>query len=78
MVHYLMTLRNANMSVEITLYVGLYRSELITLSLSLSLSLSLCVCSGRFTGQAGAYDNYFHAGQVYLAFTAATNILPDN
>ena len=64
------------MSVEITLYVGLYRSELITLSLSLSLSLSLC--AGRCTGQAGAYDNYFHAGQVYLAFTAATNILPDN
>ena len=60
------------MSVEITLYVGLYRSELITLSLSLSL------CAGRCTGQAGAYDNYFHAGQVYLAFTAATNILPDN
>ena len=62
------------MSVEITLYVGLYRTELITLSLSLSLSLS----AGRCTGQAGAYDNYFHAGQVYLAFTAATNILPDN
>ena len=64
------------MSLEITLYVGLYRSELITLSLSLS--PSLCVCAGRCTGQAGAYDNYFHAGQVYLAFTAATNILPDN
>ena len=74
MVHYLVTLRNTNMSVEITLYVGLYRSELITLCFS----LSLFVCAGRFTGQAGAYDNYFHAGQVYLAFTAATNILPDN
>ena len=70
------------MSVEITLYVGLYRSELIyiylPLSLPLSLSLSLCVCAGRFTGQAGAYDNHFPAGQAYLAFTAATNILPDN
>ena len=39
---------------------------------------SLSLCAGRCTGQAGAYDNYFHAGQVYLAFTAATNILPDN
>ena len=41
MVHYLMTLRNTNMSVEITLYVGLYRSEL-----SLSLSLFVFVQGG--------------------------------
>ena len=60
------------MSVEITLYVGLYRSELITLSLSLSLSLYVQ------DGVLGKQGLMITTGQVYLAFTAATNILPDN
>ena len=62
------------MSVEITLYVGLYRSELITPSLSLS--LFVCV-QGGVLGKQGLMITTFMLDR-YLAFTAATNILPDN
>ena len=63
MVHYLMTLRNTNMSVEITLYVGLYRSELITLSLSLSLSLSV---QGGVLGKQGLMITTFMLDRCIL------------